>query len=143
MPPFFAKERTKELAVVNLYGDRVEVAHVERTGRDRPVVFLCRHIPGGEEPGESLQKARRELKLDRFRCATVLAARQYQVQLVDAPATVPDAQMKSAVRWRLKDALDYPVELATVDAVTVPANGSAADRGRAIQPSLARQRYTE
>jgi MSHA biogenesis protein MshI len=143
MPSFFAKERTKELAVVNLYSDRVEVAHVERTGRDRPVVSWCRHMPCGEDPGETLQKARRELNLDRFRCATVLAARQYQVQLVDAPATVPDAEMKSAVRWRLKDALDYPVELATVDAVTIPANGSAADRGRSMYAVSARNEDIE
>jgi MSHA biogenesis protein MshI len=143
MPAFFAKQRTAELAVVNLYSDRVEVGHIERNGRERPVVSLCRHMPCGQDPGETLQKARRELNLDRFRCATVLAAHQYQVQLVDAPATVPDAEIKSAIRWRLKDALDYPVELATVDAITIPANGSAADRGRSMYAVSARNEDIE
>jgi MSHA biogenesis protein MshI len=143
MPSFFAKHRTAELAVVNLYSDRVEVGHIQRNGRERPLVSLCRHMPSGHDPAETLQKARRELNLDRFRCATVLPARQYQVQLVDAPATVPDVEMKSAVRWRLKDALDYPVELATVDAVKIPANGLAADRGQSMYAVSARNEDIE
>src|SRR3954471_16507620 len=143
MPSFFAKQRTAELAVVNLYSDRVEVGHIERIGRERPVVSLCRHIPSAQDPGETLQNARRELNLDRFRCATVLPAHQYQLQLLDAPATVPDAEMKSALRWRLKDALDYPVELATVDAVTIPANSSSADRGRSMYAVSARNEDIE
>src|SRR3954452_14282638 len=143
MPSFFAKQRTAELAVVNLYSDRVEIGHIERTGRERPVVSLCRHIPSAQDPGETLQNARRELNLDRFRCATVLPAHQYQLQLVDAPATVPDAEIKSALRWRLKDALDYPVELATVDAVTIPTNGSAAEHGRSMYAVSARNEDIE
>jgi len=143
MPSFFAKERTAELAVVNLYSDRVEVGHVRRNGPERPVVALCRHLPCGEDPSEALQKARRELNLDRFRCSTVLPARQYQVQLVEAPSAVPNTEMKSAVRWRLKDALDYPVELATVDMVTIPADRSGAGRGRSMYAVSARSQDIE
>ena len=143
MPSFFPRQRTAELAVVNLYSDRVEIAHIERAGRERPVVSFCRHMSSGQNPGEALQKARRELNLDRFRCATVLAPHQYQLQLVEAPTTVPDAELKSAVKWRLKDALDYPVELATVDAVTIPDSGSAVDRGRSMYAVSARNEDIE
>jgi MSHA biogenesis protein MshI len=76
------------------------------------------------------------MHLDRYRCATLLPARQYQLQLVDAP-NVPEAEMKAAVRWRLKDVLEYPVETATVDVVPVPSEETA-NRGRSVYVVSAR-----
>jgi MSHA biogenesis protein MshI len=90
-----------------------------------------------------LQQARRELHLERFRCSTLLPARQYQLQLLDAPPGVPDAEMKAAVRWRLKDFLDYPVDLATVDAVAIPADESSVARGRSVYAVSARSKDIE
>jgi MSHA biogenesis protein MshI len=143
MPSFFARQRAVELAAVNLYGDRVEVGHIRRKGSERPIVALCGQFPSGEDPGEALQRARRDLHLDRFRCSTLLPARQYQLQLLDAPPSVPQAEMKSAVRWRLKDFLDYPVELATVDVVAIPAHASPAGRGRPVYAVSARNQDIE
>ena len=143
MLPFFTRQRAVELAAVNLYTDRVEVGNIRHNGAERPVVALCRQFPNGNDPAEALQRARRELHLDRFRCSTVLPARQYQVQLLDAPPGVPEAEMKSAVRWRLKDFLDYPVELATVDAVAIPADDSSVARGRSVYAVSARNKDIE
>jgi MSHA biogenesis protein MshI len=72
----------------------------------------------------------------------LLPARQYQVQLVDAP-NVPEAEMKSAVRWRLKDFLEYPVETATVDVVAIPVDQKAAARGRSVYAVSARNQDIE
>jgi MSHA biogenesis protein MshI len=143
MPSLFARQRAVELAAVNLYGDRVEVGHIRRNGSKRPIVALCGQFPSGEDPGEALQRARRDLHLDRFRCSTLLPARQYQLQLLDAPPSVPQAEMKSAVRWRLKDFLDYPVELATVDVVAIPTHASPAGRGRPVYAVSARNQDIE
>jgi len=143
MPSLFARQRVVGLAAVNLYSDRVEVGHVRREGSGRPTVALCGQFPSGEDPGEAMQRARRDLHLDRFRCSTLLPARQYQLQLLDAPPSVPAAEMKSAVRWRLKDFLDYPVELATVDVVSIPAHASPAGRGRPVYAVSARNQDIE
>ncbi|MEO8007668.1 MAG: hypothetical protein ABI728_03995 [Betaproteobacteria bacterium] len=115
------------MAAVNFYADRAEVGHVRRNGSERPVVALCAQFANADEPVETLQRLRREFHLDRFSCATLLPARQYQLQLIDAP-NVPAAEMKSAARWRLKDFLEYPVETATVDVVPIPADGAATGR---------------
>src|SRR6266853_5414959 len=143
MRRFFTRQRAVELAAVNLYRDRVEVGHIRRNGAERPVVALCRHFPNGDSPAEALQQARRELHLERFRCSTLLPARQYQLQLLDAPPGVPDAEMKAAVRWRLKDFLDDPVDLATVDAVAIPADESSVARGRSVYAVSARSKDIE
>jgi MSHA biogenesis protein MshI len=51
--------------------------------------------------------------------------------------------MKSAVKWRLKDFLDYPVELATVDVLAVPGDKSPAARGRPVYAVSARNQDIE
>ena len=92
---------------------------------------------------ETLQRLRRDLHLDSvYSCATLLPARQYQLQSIDAP-NVPEAEMKSAVRWRLKDFLEYPVENATVDVVAIPADQAAAGRGRSVYAVSARNQDIE
>src|SRR5688572_26730648 len=109
----FSKRESGELAAVNLCVGRIEIANVRRNGAERPVVEFCSVHPSGNDEAETLQRLRREFHLERFRCATLLPAPQYQLQLLDAP-NVPDAELKSAVRWKLKDFLEYPVESATV-----------------------------
>ena len=51
--------------------------------------------------------------------------------------------MKSAVRWRLKEFLEYPVESATVDIVAVPSGQATAARGRSIYAVSARNQDIE
>jgi MSHA biogenesis protein MshI len=138
----FSRQRAAELAAVNLFSDRAEVGHIRRNGSERPVVDVCAQFPNAGDPMETLQRLRRELHLERFNCSTLLRARQYQLQLIDAP-NVPEAEMKSAVRWRLKDFLEYPVETATVDVVSVPADQGAAGRARSVYAVSARNHDIE
>ena len=106
------------------------------------MVAVCAQFANAEDPVETLQRLRREFHLDRFSCATLLPARQYQLQLIDAP-NVPAAEMKSAARWRLKDFLEYPVETATVDVVPIPVDGAAAGRDRSVYAVSARNQDVE
>ena len=142
MPSLFSRKPATELAAVNLYGNRAEVGYVRRNGSGRPVVNVCAHFPNAGDEVETLQRLRRELHLDRFSCATLLPARQYQMQLIDAP-NVPEAEMKSALRWRLKDVLGYPVESATVDIMAIPTEQAAAGRGRSVYAVSARNQDIE
>jgi MSHA biogenesis protein MshI len=142
MRSLFSRPQAVELAAVNLYSDRVEVGRIRRNGAERPVVDICAQVPNTGDPIETLQKMRRELHLERFSCVTLLPARQYQLQLIDAP-NVPVAEMKSAVRWRLKEFLEYPVETATVDVVPVPADQTAVARGRSVYVVSARNQDIE
>jgi MSHA biogenesis protein MshI len=126
----FSRKQAADFAAVNLYADRIEVARIRRDGGARPVVEACAQYESSGNHADVLQRLRRELHLDRYRCSTTLTGGQYQVQVVDAP-NVPDAELKSAVRWRLKDFLDYPVETATVDVLPVP-GPAAPNRGKSV-----------
>jgi MSHA biogenesis protein MshI len=68
---------------------------------------------------------------------TLLAPREYQLLLVEAP-NVPRAELKTAIRWRIKDLLDYHVDDATVDVLDVPRNPAGGERGHSMYAVTAR-----
>lgn len=109
---------------MNLHADRVDLSHVLVEGRPRPEVLLCESFRKEGSDVATLSRLRKELDLDRYRCMTVLKTRDYQMFAVDRPE-VSEAEARQAVRWSLKDLLDYPLEAATVDAVSVPATDSS------------------
>lgn len=125
---FFRKSRRPGWLCLNLHADRVDLSHVLIEGRPRPEVLLCESFRKEGDDVATLTRLRRELNLDRYRCLTMLKRRDYQMFSVDRPE-VPDAEVRAAARWSLKDLLDYPLEAATVDAVGVPAG----DGGRKPQ----------
>ena len=63
-----------------------------------------------------------------LRCAVLLATGEYQMSAVEAPAGVEQAEVKAAMRWRMKDVIDYPVDQAVFDILEIPGGqgGSAA-----------------
>ena len=125
---FGSSKRKPGWLCINLMPDRVDVAHVVATGRARPEVPLCDSFRKEGDDVATLGRLQRELQLDRYRCTTLLKSGGYQMLQVEAPANVPAEEAKSAVRWRLKDMIDYPVDAATVDAVFIPAAEGAAGR---------------
>ena len=83
------------------------------------------------------QRLSREWHLERYRCATLLEPGDYQLLLVEAP-NVPVAELKSAIRWRIKDLLDYHVDDATVDVLDIPPDPTGAVRTHSMYAVAAR-----
>ena len=75
-----------------------------------------------EAKPHALERLARELHFDRYQCATLLNPGDYQLLLVEAPA-VPQAELKSAIRWRVKDMLDYHIDDAAMDVLDIPTEG--------------------
>ena len=125
-----AAQRTPGWLCINLWPDRVDVSHVVAAGKARPEVVMCEsyRTEGGDLA--TLKRLRRELQLDRFRCTTLLQSGHYQMVQVEAP-NVPKQEARSAVRWRIREMIDYPVESATVDALFIP--GAEGGAGRVPQ----------
>ena len=138
----FRKPLTGSLVALSVHPDRVDIAKVSRNGAAPPLVEICDSVQRKGSSLETLQALRKDFRLDQSRCGTVLGATQYQLQLLDAPV-VPDAEMKSAVRWGLKDMLDYPVETATIDVVLVPAGPNSKARGKSAYVVSARNSEIE
>jgi MSHA biogenesis protein MshI len=122
---FGSSRRRPGWLCINVLPQRVDVSHVLAKGRARPEVLLCDSYRKEGDDRATLSRLRRELQLDRYRCTTLLRSGDYQMLQVEAPA-VPAAEARTALRWQLKDMIDYPVEAATVDGVFIPAEGAAA-----------------
>ena len=133
---FIGKTLERGWLVMELDGKAVRLAHVCRE-EARPVVQFAEKRQWNPEEPKSLERIVREFGLGRFRCITLLRPADYQILFVEAP-TVKQEEMKAALRWRIKDMLDYPVEEATVELLELPLSGSAAQRPRQVYAIAAR-----
>ena len=121
---------------VELGAHTASFAHVVPNGA-RPVVEFVEERPWDPASPKSLAQAARDLGVKRFQCTTLLRPEDYQILLVEAPAVKPE-ELKSAVRWRIKDMIDYHVDDATIDVLDVPTPGSGGQRGRYMYTVAAR-----
>jgi MSHA biogenesis protein MshI len=109
-----------------LQRDGIAAASVRHPAVGKPAVTVAAFFSGA--PGlDTLEKAGKELHSANYRCTTVLGGGDYQFMSVEAP-NVPRAELKTAMRWRLKDVLDFPVDEATYDVLDIPLDPNAAVR---------------
>lgn len=112
---------------VTLHAQHIALAHVRRDGA-KPVVGLVERV--AREAGsdaDALARLRRSTGLARYRCTTTLPPGAYQVVQLNPPAVAAD-EMKAALRWAVKDSLDFPADDAVIDMLQVPADGAPPGR---------------
>jgi MSHA biogenesis protein MshI len=130
---------------VGFQNDGVRVAHITRPPGGAPVVELLGFFPGSlPVSAAALEKITKDLKADGYECSTFLSSGEYQILSVEAP-NVPAEELKTAIRWRLKDMLDYHIDDATIDVMDIPPDKNAPARNHsmfvvAARNSLVRER---
>lgn len=122
----FGRRTAPGWLAVELGDASVGLAHVVPEG-GQPAVKFAEERPWNPAEPKSLERVAREFGARRFRCTTLLKPQEYNILLVEAPAVKPE-ELKSAVRWRIKDMLDYHVDDATIDVLDVPVPAGAAQR---------------
>lgn len=128
---------------ISCQSDGICVAHVNRPSASRPVVELVSFYPADKaELPAALDKLAKELHLDRYQCSHLLSSGEYQLLSVDTPNVPPD-ELRNAIRWRLKDMLDYHVDDATVDVLAVPQDKSGVVRSNTLFAVAARNQLIE
>jgi len=118
---------SKDWVVIALHADRVDLACVKRKPGGRPEVALLDSYRKESGEKEALARLRKGLRLANYRCATLLAQGEYQMLQVETPA-VAAAEVKEAVRWRIKDMLDFPPDVATLDVLNIPTDSTGKSR---------------
>lgn len=99
---------------VSMQAGRIDFAHVVRPLGRRPKLMRLESYARSNNPAAALDLLRRQKGFGKYCCTTLLDAGSYQMLQLDAPE-VPEEEWREAMRWRLKDMLEYPVEAATVD----------------------------
>jgi MSHA biogenesis protein MshI len=72
----------------------------------------------------------------------LLSLGEYQLLSVDAPNVPPD-ELKTAIRWRLKDLLDYHIDDATIDVLDIPVEKNSVGRNHSMYAVAARNQLIE
>ncbi|MCD4689421.1 MAG: pilus assembly protein PilM [Desulfuromonadaceae bacterium] len=100
--------------------DGLAVAHVLQQGDNAPRLNACDFLSGGVgEQASLLQGWLKKVGLSATRAVFSLAVDDYQMLQV-APPEVPDNELRDAIRWQIRDLVDYSIEEAVVDVFQVP-----------------------
>ncbi len=125
---FWKKQAASDGWTSVIFGtDRIVVADVLRRTDARPQVRACDSFAreGGEL--DALKRLKNAKRLARNRCTTLLWHGQYQFLQVDAPDSakdMPREELREAMRWRIKEVVDFPIETAGIDVIMLPTVGA-------------------
>ena len=121
----------------------IRVASVKRAAQSMPSVESIASYALGDGVSEKLlEKIGKDLHAENYECTTLLSPSEYQLLSVEAPP-VPREELKTAIRWRLKDMLDFRVEDATIDVLDVPVSKDAPVRSHSMYAVAARNQVIE
>lgn len=115
---------------ISLDAHGVYLAKVRFSGA-MPHVVRCEYHGIGAVSAAALEKLRRDADLGGYHFTTLLAPGEYQILLVEAP-NVPADELKTAIRWKIKDSLNYHIDSVTVDVLQIPAGKSGPDRAQSM-----------
>lgn len=140
---FFTKAKRPGWLAMNLREDGLRLAHVKREGGDKPVATMAAYFPNVDaDLGELIARVNKEIEFSRYQCSLLLDLGQYQFFTVDAPNVQPD-EIKTAIRWRVKDMLDYRVDDASIDVVDIPVDKDHAARTHSMFVVAARNQLIQ
>lgn len=112
------------------------IARVSAARARRPVLLGSAFQTGGETPGpRAIGDLVRNLGASGEPLNVVLSGNDYQLLLVDAPRVDSD-ELRAAVRWRVKDLIDFHIDDAVFDVFAVPGQQNR-PRGQALMYAVA------
>lgn len=119
---FWKPSRKNELqAGIALSPDRLAFALVNRCDPESHEIVDLASIAcvDQHEQNQALTDLRKRHQLNKIPCTFILNPDQYAFIQIEAPNVETD-ELKSAVRWRIKDMLDFHIDDATIDAFSLP-----------------------
>lgn len=119
MLSFLKKKTDAGLTAVGYETGGVGIARIEHEGT-RPRLTVCEHRPSPpDDIGKGLAQLASAHHLKKARCTTVLDETDYQLLLTEAPDVGAD-ELKAALRWKIKDLIDFHINDATLDVFELP-----------------------
>jgi len=103
-------------------GERLDIAHVIRPAGKRPQIRRCESFRIEKDEADALSRLAQGRSLKRCRCVSLLDENDYRLVQLEAPKVLPEERVQ-AMRWRLKDLIDFPVDTAALAVVDIPTEG--------------------
>ncbi len=113
------------IVAISLLDDGFAIAEMRYSEQNRPNLRYCEFVATGEEQLLSkLENLVINRHFDDYDCHILLTSEQYRSMTIEMPQLSGD-ELKQAVRWRIADSLDYPVEQAIIDVYPLPQSNRA------------------
>ncbi len=135
---FSRKNNYAELMAISLTAEGLYSACVLERENALPELEFLSFYPKAALPWETLlERLVRESPAKRKRRSLLLRTGDYQIIALDTIG-VPPEEMKDALRWRIKDMLDFPVDEASFDAIHIPGDVNAGGRNASMLAIVAK-----
>ena len=101
--------------------EAVTVARVRRSKDLPPILELCemQEVDNIGIQAAEISRLTKLHNLDNHYCVSVLDNGDYNLLLVEAPDVQP-TELRAAIRWRVKDLIDFQIDDAVIDVFEVP-----------------------
>ena len=138
------KTAAPDMAGIGVNAQGIAVAKIARKAGKKPTLLAGDFYgySSNAAPDALLRNCAQKYRLQKTTCCLVLEEGDYKLLLTEAPK-VPDAEMATALRWRIKDLVDAPVAELTLDVIHAP-HGAATQQASvqvvAARNDLLRQR---
>ncbi len=128
---------------VEFSSEGVAFAQILRPAGKLPRVLYCEFLPlePGQDAAELLASHLDKLDIARVPCNLVMTSGSYQLLLGEAPK-VPQEELAEALRWRVKDLVQFPIADAVMDALLLPED-SARGASRMAYAVVAQRKQIE
>ena len=125
---------------INLCHDGIYSASLSQSSGSKPSLEFVSFYPRANKTWQDmLDRLAKESPAKNYQCSLLLSPEDYQLFAVES-LNVPAEELKSAMRWRLKDMLDYHVDDATIDVLDVPGDKNAGGRSHSMYAVAARNK---
>ncbi|MBI5463271.1 MAG: hypothetical protein HY941_13885 [Gammaproteobacteria bacterium] len=120
----FGKARAQGVrTAVVVHSDGVALAQIDGS-KTRPRLQSCQFRAGGEaQTADTLASLGKQFGLAKAACHTVMPLGSYSLLLIEAPE-VPANELRAAVRWRIRELIDFHIDDAVLDVFDAPASGA-------------------
>jgi MSHA biogenesis protein MshI len=124
----FFKKKLKKDARVAVCSDEnaISVARVRREKDLPPVLDVCevQEIENISVRDAEIARLTKAYDLDQYTCLSSLELGDYNLLLVEAPDVQPE-ELRAAIRWRVKELIDFHIDDAVVDVFEAPSYKAA------------------
>ncbi len=116
-----SRRKRDDLVGVEFHADGLALVHLQNYRSAVPTLQNCEFTACDAESDHAATLSARisDLRLQKTPCRFVLSHNNYQFLLVEAPK-VPADELNEALRWRIKDLLNFPAENAVIDSFLLP-----------------------
>lgn len=125
-------------AGISLFANGIALAIVNHTNKKPVLEHACFYACAGVEQATFLAQLSKEYKLYDIPCNLVLAPNEYQFHQVDAP-DVPKHELNAALRWQIKDLIDFHIDDAVIDKIDLPIKNQASQGKNSLLVAACRQ----